>query len=50
MSWTTDHSAVSRDGAPAVLGRYELISRIGEGGMAEAHLARMRGPIAGLAP
>src|SRR5215213_3256585 len=27
-----------------VLGRYELIARIGEGGMAEVHLARMRGP------
>ena len=26
------------------LGRYELIARIGEGGMAEVHLARQRGP------
>lgn len=27
------------------LGRYELIARIGEGGMAEVHLARQRGPM-----
>ena len=26
------------------LGRYELIARIGEGGMAEVYLARQRGP------
>jgi len=27
------------------LGRYELISRIGEGGMADVYLARQRGPM-----
>lgn len=26
------------------LGKYELVARIGEGGMAEVHLARQRGP------
>src|SRR5262245_60610268 len=29
---------------PRKLGKYELIARIGEGGMAEVHLARQHGP------
>jgi serine/threonine-protein kinase len=32
-------------GCPTRLGRYELMARIGEGGMAEVHLARMHGPM-----
>lgn len=38
--------ATGMHSAGKTLGRYELIARIGEGGMAEVHLARQRGPMA----
>src|SRR5687767_14332569 len=38
-------AATTKDPPLQRLGRYELIARIGEGGMAEVHLARMLGPM-----
>jgi eukaryotic-like serine/threonine-protein kinase len=42
---TQDRTAVEGSAPLQRLGRYELLARIGEGGMAEVYLARMLGPM-----
>ena len=44
MGYTLYVSATGEAGRPSRLGRYELITRIGQGGMAEVQLALQRGP------
>ena len=44
LGWDTISSCLPRGRLRARLGRYELITRIGQGGMAEVQLALQRGP------
>ena len=44
MGYNPYVSATGEAGRPSRLGRYELITRIGQGGMAEVQLALQRGP------